>query len=37
MKEFKKLIKKLQKDENITGIYVLLEMWMDDYKNIMVL
>lgn len=33
MKEFKKLIKKLQKDENITGIYVLLEMWMEDYKK----
>lgn len=33
MKEFKKLIKKLQKDENITGIYVLLEMWMEGYKN----
>lgn len=33
MKEFKKLIKKLRKDENITGIYVLLETWMEDYKK----
>lgn len=33
MKEFEKLIKKLRKDENITGIYVLLESWMEDYKK----
>lgn len=33
MKEFKKLIKKLRKDENVTGIYVLLESWMKDYKK----
>ena len=33
MKEFEKLIKKLRKDENITGIYVLLESWMKDYEK----
>lgn len=33
MEEFKKLIEKLQKDENVTGIYVLLKTWMEDYKK----
>lgn len=33
MEEFKKLIEKLRKDENVTGIYVLLESWMKDYKK----
>ena len=33
MEEFKKLIEKLRKDENITGIYVLLETWMKNYKE----
>ena len=33
MEEFKKLIEKLRKDEYVTGIYVLLESWMKDYKK----
>lgn len=33
MEEFKKLIEKLRKDENVTGVYVILETWMKDYKK----
>lgn len=33
MEEFNKVIEKLRKDENITGVYFLLETWMKDYKK----
>lgn len=33
MEEFNKLIEKLQKEENRTGIDILLSLWMEDLKK----